>query len=126
YPGHRYIFDFDGSVSRLYGAVPKDAGAAGGPVRARPLWVVLDPTLRVLRVIHFAPDRSDIAALRAYLDGLPPPARFAGFEVPAPVLILPKCVRARILPEADRSLRGARRRGVGVHAGDRRQDHRHP
>jgi len=87
YPGYRFIFDFDGAVGRLYGAVPVDAATAG--VAVRQLWVVLDPTLRVLRVVPFAPDRSDIAEVLQYVESLPPPARFAGVELQAPILLLP-------------------------------------
>jgi hypothetical protein len=51
--------------------------------------MVLDPTLRVLHVVPFAPDGSDAAVLFRYLDRLPPPDRFAGIEVQAPILYLP-------------------------------------
>jgi predicted 2-oxoglutarate/Fe(II)-dependent dioxygenase YbiX/peroxiredoxin len=86
-PGLRYFLDFDGSVSRLYGAVP--IGVTSGKVQARPLWIVLDPTLHVMAVFPFAPDGSDRQAVFDFLGTLPPPERFAGFEIPAPVLILP-------------------------------------
>jgi hypothetical protein len=43
----------------------------------------------VLRVIPFAPDRSDIAEALGYLERLPPAARFAGIELQAPILLLP-------------------------------------
>jgi peroxiredoxin/predicted 2-oxoglutarate/Fe(II)-dependent dioxygenase YbiX len=88
-PGYRTFWDFDGNVSRLYGAIPHDADPSKGKVSLRRIWVVLDPTLRVLRVIPFAKDGGDAGALMAYLKSLPPPARFAGFEVQAPVLVLP-------------------------------------
>src|SRR5262249_22704257 len=42
YPGVRYFWDFDGGVSKLYGALSSD----GACRRSR--WVVLDPMLRVL------------------------------------------------------------------------------
>jgi peroxiredoxin len=83
-PGIRYFWDFDRSVSRAYGASPLDGGEA-----YRHHWLVLDPTLRIIAVIPFAADGSDRAALFALLDRLPPPALFAGFEVQAPVLVLP-------------------------------------
>src|SRR5262249_35664958 len=86
YPGYRFLLDFDGTASRLYGAVPLDAETGGAAVRR--LWVVLDPTMRVLRVIPFAPDRSDIAEALGYLERLPPSRRFAGIELPAPVPLL--------------------------------------
>jgi predicted 2-oxoglutarate/Fe(II)-dependent dioxygenase YbiX/peroxiredoxin len=88
-PGYFYFWDFDGLVSRLYGAVPIDARPGQGPVPARRQWVVLDPTMRVLRVFAFAPDRGDARDVLSYLGSLPPPARFAGFELQAPILYLP-------------------------------------
>jgi len=88
-PGYRYFWDSDGTVSKLYGAVPTDAEQVTDRVAARQLWVVLDPTLRVLKVVPFRDDGSSSAEVFDYLRRLPPPIRFAGFEVPAPVLILP-------------------------------------
>ena len=38
------------AVSRLYGAVPKDA-QPGDAVPTRRFWIVLDPTLRILKVL---------------------------------------------------------------------------
>jgi len=88
-PGLRFFLDFDGAVSRLYGALPAEAKQIAAAA-ARRLWVVLDPTLRVRAVFPFAADGSDRTAVMALLDGLPPPERFAGFEVQAPVLVLPR------------------------------------
>jgi hypothetical protein len=76
-------------VSRLYGAIPHDAVPNKSEVPLRRMWVVLDPTLRVLKVIPFVMDGSDAQELETYLHSLPPPSRFAGFEVPAPILVLP-------------------------------------
>jgi hypothetical protein len=58
-------------------------------LKARRLWIVLDPTMRVMKVIPFAADRSDIAEFLSYVDTLPPPGQFAGFELQAPILVLP-------------------------------------
>jgi len=88
-PGYRFFWGFDGAVSRLYGAIPHDAAPDRGRVPLRRIWVVLDPTLRVLKVIPFVSDGSDAQALEAFLGSLPPPSRFAGFEVPALILVLP-------------------------------------
>jgi peroxiredoxin/predicted 2-oxoglutarate/Fe(II)-dependent dioxygenase YbiX len=87
-PGLRYFWDFDGAVSRLYGAAPHEA-EPGAPIPVRRLWMVLDPTLRVMAVFPFAPDGADGPAVMAYLRALPPPDRFAGFAVPPPILVLP-------------------------------------
>jgi len=89
YPGYRYFWDFDGAVGRLYGALPRESAPGQTGVPVRPMWLVLDPTLRVLKVIPFATDQSDIGELTRYLSSLPPPHRFAGFELQAPILVLP-------------------------------------
>ena len=87
-PGLRFMWDLDASVSRLLGSVP--VNRTDNPVGdRRRFWMVVDPSLHVLKVIPFAPDGSDAEALFDLLDGLPQPGRFAGFEVPAPVLVLP-------------------------------------
>jgi predicted 2-oxoglutarate/Fe(II)-dependent dioxygenase YbiX/peroxiredoxin len=88
-PGYRHFLDLDGQVSRLYGALPADGEKPKGEVRIRQLWVVVDPTMRILTCVPFAEDGSDIPAVRAFLGGLPPPERHVGFEVQAPVLVLP-------------------------------------
>jgi predicted 2-oxoglutarate/Fe(II)-dependent dioxygenase YbiX/peroxiredoxin len=93
-PGLRYFLDFDGAVSRLYGSIPR--AATSGTVQARRFWLILDPTLRVLASFPFAPDGSDRAAVFDYLERLPPPELFAGFEVPAPVLVLPNVFEAEL------------------------------
>lgn len=88
-PGYRVFWDFDLAVSKLYGAVPPDAKAGPEGVPHRRFWLVIDPTMRVLARIPFGQDQQDIPRLLTFLDTLPPPERFAGFEVPAPVLVLP-------------------------------------
>jgi len=72
YPGYRFFWDFDGRVSQLFGALPADATTGEGQLTFNRLWYVLDPTLRIMRVIPFAADGRDIPALLAYLDALPP------------------------------------------------------
>jgi predicted 2-oxoglutarate/Fe(II)-dependent dioxygenase YbiX/peroxiredoxin len=88
-PGMRFLLDFNGAVSRLYGSVAIDDEPGPGRRTIRRFWVLLDPSLRVAAVIPFAADGSDRAKLLALVASLPPPERFAGFEVFAPVLILP-------------------------------------
>ena len=89
YPGYEFFWDFDLTASRLFGAVPKDGEPKDVPAGFRRLWVVLDPMLHVLKVIPFEKDRSDIATLFATIDALPPVGQFAGFEIPAPIIVLP-------------------------------------
>ncbi|MGE0258133.1 MAG: 2OG-Fe(II) oxygenase [Alphaproteobacteria bacterium] len=107
-PGIRFFWDFDLQVSRLYGAVPRDA-RAGSRTAFRRFWLVLDPMLRVLQSFPL-PEHE---ALFAYLAGLPPPARFVGFDVPAPVLILPNVFE----PEFCRHLIALYERGGGGDSG---------
>jgi predicted 2-oxoglutarate/Fe(II)-dependent dioxygenase YbiX/peroxiredoxin len=85
-PGYRYFWDSDLTVSRAYGAA--DVDSSDSP--RRPLWVVIDPTMRVVEVIPFAPDGRDIAQVAACLAALPPPAGFAGIPLQAPILYLPR------------------------------------
>ena len=85
-PGIRHFWDFDGKVSRLYGAAPVDGT---GSVALRRFWIVLNPTLRIRAIFPFREDGSDREAVAAYLRDLPPVGQFAGFEIPAPVLVIP-------------------------------------
>lgn len=84
-PGIRFFWDFDQLISRLYGAVAQNAG----PDRAadyRQFWIVLDPMLRVIAT--FPIDQS--AAAMNLLTALPHPDKHVGFEVQAPIMILPR------------------------------------
>ena len=86
-PGIRFLWDFDRKVSALYGSTPRDTpGDAAGKIAVRRFFLVLDPMLRVMSA--FPLDQG--AALVAYLTALPGPDRHVGFEVPAPILILPR------------------------------------
>ena len=94
FPGHRIFWDFDGSVSKLYGMIPREQDPASGRVQVRRRWVIIDPTLRVMNVIPFVADGSDAQTVMSYLQSLPPPAQFVGFELQAPVLMLPNVFEA--------------------------------
>jgi peroxiredoxin/predicted 2-oxoglutarate/Fe(II)-dependent dioxygenase YbiX len=89
YPGYRFLWDADLQVSKLYGVVPTETLAGSGGLRMRRMWLVLDPTLRILHVEPFRPDGGDAAAVLDYVAQLPPPERFAGVELQAPILLLP-------------------------------------
>jgi predicted 2-oxoglutarate/Fe(II)-dependent dioxygenase YbiX/peroxiredoxin len=86
-PGVRHFWDFDGRIGQLYGALPRDARSIG--VEARRFWMVLNPDLRIRWVIPFKPDGSDRAEIVTYLRELPPVRDYAGFEIFAPVLVVP-------------------------------------
>jgi peroxiredoxin/predicted 2-oxoglutarate/Fe(II)-dependent dioxygenase YbiX len=88
-PGIRHFWDFDGSVGRLYGSLPRDVSPGQGQVPIRRFWMVLNPTLRVRAIFPFKDDGSDREEVMAYLAALPPVGQFAGFEIPAPVLVIP-------------------------------------
>jgi peroxiredoxin/predicted 2-oxoglutarate/Fe(II)-dependent dioxygenase YbiX len=88
-PGIRFFWDFDGAVSRLYGAVAADATASVAAVGMRRFWLLLDPALRIVASIPFAPDGSDGKAVFELLRRLPLPGRDTGAELPVPVLWLP-------------------------------------
>jgi peroxiredoxin/predicted 2-oxoglutarate/Fe(II)-dependent dioxygenase YbiX len=88
YPGYRTLWDFDLAIDKLYGVLEPDAKPGGG-LRMRRMWVILDPTLRVLHVEPFRGDRGDIAAVMDRLAQFPPPGRFAGVELQAPIILLP-------------------------------------
>ena len=88
YPGYRFFLDFDGKIGALYGALPSTP-ATDGKVAARRFWMVLDPTMRVMRVFPFTDGGAEHAELAAYLRALPPPRAFAGQELMAPIIVLP-------------------------------------
>lgn len=70
--GLRWVADQGGAITALFDAAPA--------------WLVLDPTLRLLRGFELA----ETEGLFAYLAGLPPIAEHAGAITPAPVLIAPR------------------------------------
>jgi peroxiredoxin/predicted 2-oxoglutarate/Fe(II)-dependent dioxygenase YbiX len=81
-PGIRYFWDFDRSVSALYGAIDR-AGVF------RPVTYVLDPALRVLAVVPFLADaRRHVEALYAILEKLPEIGAPSPALSQAPVLVV--------------------------------------
>ncbi len=73
-PGLRWLFDADGSASRLL-----DADVDGS-------WLLLDPTLRILRKAGGPQAQSVLANV----SNLPPPDRHTGGDIFAPVLLIPR------------------------------------
>ncbi|MCG7393659.1 2OG-Fe(II) oxygenase [Microvirga sp. ACRRW] len=88
-PGIRHFWDFDGRVGRLYGALPGNVEPGQNRIPIRRFWMVFNPTLRVRAIFPFKEDGSDREEVMAYLRALPPVDRFAGFEIPAPIIIVP-------------------------------------
>jgi len=113
-PGIRFFLDFDGSVSRLYGAIAKETDNTSS-VSVRQFWMVLDPTLRVMATFPLDVD-GDIALFN-YLSKLPPPDRFAGFEIVAPVIVLPNVFE----PEFCKNLIGIFKEQGGAESGFMRE-----
>jgi peroxiredoxin len=64
-PGVRAFWDFDGLVSRLYGAAHRD-GTVDVSVLHRQ-WVIIDPNLRVRSVIPAQPDAAEVPLVLAEL-----------------------------------------------------------
>lgn len=83
------FWDLDLKVSRAYGAASVDPSPTGEEAY-RPIWYLLDPTLRPLAV--FAPPANEAAmkALRKRLKGLPPPEVHGLMEAHAPALFIPR------------------------------------
>jgi hypothetical protein len=83
-PGVRAVFDADAAIARALGAL-RD----GQPPALAPAWIVIDPGLTVHRIIPFRAGGDDLRELAALLRNARPPAAWLGYEVPAPILILP-------------------------------------
>lgn len=89
-PGIRWFWDTDLSVSRLYSSIARNFEKRGdGRVTARKLWYVLDPTMRILKVIQMDDEGNHGKELIAFLKSLPPVERFSGIQLQAPVIYLP-------------------------------------
>lgn len=121
-PGFRVILDHDLSVSRIYGAVAEDDHTA--PRRA--IWVVTDPTMRIIDVIPFDEAGTHFNRLVGLMESLPQPAQFAGTPLQAPVLYLPRVFEpgfcSRLMAEYDTQggelsgfMRAVDGKTVGVH-----------
>lgn len=84
-PNLRWFFDPNGEVSRQFGALD-------GLGEARPSWVVVDPSLRVLAWAPIEQAERVFATLR----GLPAPDDHAGAPLSAPVLIVPRIFEPQV------------------------------
>jgi predicted 2-oxoglutarate/Fe(II)-dependent dioxygenase YbiX/peroxiredoxin len=77
--GVRWFFDPDGALSRLHGALGDDGAET-------PIWVAIDPSLRILFTAPFDETEQVFARLRA----LPAVDDHAGTPLHAPVMITPR------------------------------------
>jgi peroxiredoxin/predicted 2-oxoglutarate/Fe(II)-dependent dioxygenase YbiX len=97
-PGIRFFFDTDMAISKLYGTAPLEQ-ASDGKITVLCRWFVLDPTMRIIKVIPFQEDGKDRAEIVDFLNKLPPVDRFAGIELQAPVLFLPNVFEPELCQE---------------------------
>ena len=89
-PGIRFFWDFDGEAARLYGAQSPEAKPQNGRIEVRQIWYVLDPMLRILKVVPFGDEPAASAKETLdYVAALPPPGQHAGLDIPPPVIVLP-------------------------------------
>jgi peroxiredoxin/predicted 2-oxoglutarate/Fe(II)-dependent dioxygenase YbiX len=86
-PGVRYFWDFDGRVAKAYGVLP--LGAKPGRTTARPMWVLLDPALRIMAMRPISDNGDELAEIGRLITTLPPVGEHIGFPIQAPVLLLP-------------------------------------
>jgi peroxiredoxin len=77
-PALRLVADFDGAITRLYGAQPV------------PRTVVLDPMLRAIAIIPWDHANGHAAVLAQIVGGLPEVDAAAGAPLTAPALIVPR------------------------------------
>jgi len=108
--GLRWFIDLDGAISRLYGALTKDGSE-------HPMWLLLDPSLRVIGRVRLGNPQM----IFDFVQRLGAPSGHAGVPLHAPVLIVPRifepelCRQLIALHQAD----GGRLTGVMRDAGDR-------
>ena len=90
--GVRWFLDLDGAVSRLYGVAPEgdDAAQEGSQT---PIWLLLDPTLRVMR-------REPLSRSSRHDGSISPPRCRSRDHAGAVPLHAPVLVAARIFQEA--------------------------
>jgi peroxiredoxin len=89
-PGLRILWDFNGAVSGACRVLTSDGGSEQKTFQR--CWLVIDPTLHVLATFGFGDDAC--GQVFEFLRRLPAPADYAGFEIPAPVLVLPHVLEA--------------------------------
>lgn len=92
-PGVRFAFDADLSMSRACGVAPQNY-PAGSAMPVRRSWILVDPSLHVLRVWPMADTPLD--EVLGFIAALPPPDRFGGLVRPAPVLVIPNVLEPEL------------------------------
>lgn len=88
-PGIRYFWDFDQSVSKLYGAIDADE-LVTSTFSYHSFTLVLDPSLRVIAYFPIQDPAIHNTQLKELLNKLPSVDLYAQTKVSAPILILPR------------------------------------
>ena len=88
-PRLNVFWDFDLAVSRAYGAAAAERSPTGEEPY-RPVWYLLDPTLRTLGIFSPPTDDAGVERLRAVIRSLPPSDVHGGMAAQAPVLFIPR------------------------------------
>ena len=88
-PAFNVFWDFNLQVARLYGAASETEENPSAPVY-RPIWFILDPSLRVLAALQPPTTPEAAAEIRKAIENLPPPELHSGGPMHAPVLIIPR------------------------------------
>ena len=111
-PGVRFAWDFDHKVSQACGATAVDSDP-DAPTPAKRMWVLVDPSLHVLRVFPFSGAQAD-EVLDAVAQ-LPEPDLFGGVRRPAPILLLPNVFEPELCSRLMASYDAAGGEESGVH-----------
>lgn len=87
--GHRFFWDFDQAVSRLYGAIEGEP-SADGSVDFRPLSVLIDPMMRIMGQQPIDDPETHIPKLLDLMRRLAPIGPPVAAQAHAPVLLIPR------------------------------------
>jgi len=87
--GHRYFWDFDQAVSKLYGAVEGEPGEDGA-VDFKPVSFLIDPMMRIMGHQPIDDPKTHIPRLLEFLRRLPKIGGPTSAQLQAPVLMIPR------------------------------------
>ncbi len=89
-PGIRYFWDFDSNISRKYHVFEKSIQGKESIDLFIPCTFILDPMLRIIKVIEAKNPESHNKEFSETIKNLPEINNFASTEISAPALILPR------------------------------------
>ncbi|MGZ0190543.1 MAG: 2OG-Fe(II) oxygenase, partial [Alphaproteobacteria bacterium] len=87
--GHRYFWDFDQAVSRLYGAIDDDP-TDDGAVDFKPVSILIDPMMRIMGQQPIDNPETHMAQMADFLRKLPQIGPAVGAQHHAPVIVVPR------------------------------------